>query len=47
MSAFFLKIILQAKDHYEGVMKNKVLSDIAEAEDHYQELTKKRKVHFG
>ncbi|XP_027910964.1 structural maintenance of chromosomes protein 6A-like isoform X2 [Vigna unguiculata] len=33
----------KAKDHYEGVMKNKVLSDIAEAEDHYQELTKKRK----
>ncbi|KOM51276.1 hypothetical protein LR48_Vigan08g210300 [Vigna angularis] len=33
----------KAKDHYEGVMKNKVLIDIEEAEDHYQELTKKRK----
>ncbi|KAG5013810.1 hypothetical protein JHK82_025944 [Glycine max] len=33
----------KAKDHYEGIMKNKVLLDIEEAEEHYLELTKMRK----
>ncbi|KAL2329351.1 hypothetical protein Fmac_022778 [Flemingia macrophylla] len=32
----------KAKEHYEGVMKNKVLLDIKEAEEHYLELTKRR-----
>ncbi|KAK7263866.1 hypothetical protein RJT34_31464 [Clitoria ternatea] len=34
---------IKAKDHYEDIMKNKVLPDIKEAEEHYLELTKKRK----
>ncbi|XP_004514508.1 structural maintenance of chromosomes protein 6A-like isoform X2 [Cicer arietinum] len=32
----------KAKDHYDNVMKNKVLHDIKEAEEHYLELTKRR-----
>ncbi|KAJ1426545.1 SMCs flexible hinge superfamily [Sesbania bispinosa] len=30
----------EEKNHYDGVMKNKVLRDIKEAEEHYLELTK-------
>ncbi|RDX92053.1 Structural maintenance of chromosomes protein 6A, partial [Mucuna pruriens] len=33
----------KAKDHYEGVMNNKVVLDIKEAEEHFLELTKRRK----
>ncbi|XP_061353023.1 structural maintenance of chromosomes protein 6A [Gastrolobium bilobum] len=32
----------KAKDHYDGVMKNKVLLDIKVAEEQYLELTKRR-----
>lgn len=34
----------QEKDHYEGIMTNKVLFDIKEAERQYQELECHRKV---
>lgn len=34
----------QEKDHYEGIMANKVLSDIKEAERQYEELERHRKV---
>ncbi|PNY07398.1 structural maintenance of chromosomes protein 6-like [Trifolium pratense] len=32
----------KAKDHYDNVMKTRVLHDIKEAEEHYLELTKRR-----
>ncbi|CAL5212017.1 unnamed protein product [Lathyrus oleraceus] len=35
----------KAKDHYDNVMKNKVLHDIKEAEAQYLELTKSREVN--
>ena len=34
----------QEKDHYEGIMTNKVLFDIKEAERQHQELERHRKV---
>ncbi|XP_045829439.1 structural maintenance of chromosomes protein 6A [Trifolium pratense] len=35
----------KAKDHYDNVMKTRVLHDIKEAEEHYLELTKRREVN--
>jgi hypothetical protein len=46
MRAFFFLTISQGKDHYDGIMKNKVLLDIKEAEKHHLVLTKRREVHF-